>query len=152
MTATGAETSRRVLPARIRRAAGAGAGAESVRELEEMIVDWLERYGDVDAEPPESLPIVVTTLPLALLSPQPFCVHSQHAEDIIVKVEVEVPDPLAPTAAPAKEAAALIETPSWVLVTAGQDDQMEAREEMSAGPTRSPTKRLRHGVAGSQVC
>lgn len=33
---------RRVLPARIRRAAG---GAEGIRELEEMVVDWLERYG-----------------------------------------------------------------------------------------------------------
>jgi len=39
-----AEPERRVLPARIRRAAG--AGAEAVRELEEMIVDWLERFGE----------------------------------------------------------------------------------------------------------
>lgn len=37
------EPERRVLPARIRRAAG--GGAEGIRELEEMIVDWLERYG-----------------------------------------------------------------------------------------------------------
>ena len=34
---------RRVLPARIRRAAG--GGQEGIRDLEEMIVDWLERYG-----------------------------------------------------------------------------------------------------------
>lgn len=34
---------RRVLPARIRRAAG--GGQEGIRDLEEMIVDWLERWG-----------------------------------------------------------------------------------------------------------
>ncbi len=34
----------RVLPARIRRAAG--GGAEGIRDLEEMIVDWLERWGE----------------------------------------------------------------------------------------------------------
>ena len=32
------------MPARIRRAAG--SGAEGIRELEEMIVDWLDRYGE----------------------------------------------------------------------------------------------------------
>lgn len=35
---------KRVLPARIRRAAG--TGAEGIRDLEEMIVDWLERCGE----------------------------------------------------------------------------------------------------------
>jgi hypothetical protein len=34
---------KRVLPARLRRAAG--GGAEGVRDLEEMIIDWSERYG-----------------------------------------------------------------------------------------------------------
>jgi len=34
---------RRVLPARIRRAAG--GGQEGFRDLEDMIVDWLDRYG-----------------------------------------------------------------------------------------------------------
>ena len=34
---------KRVLPARIRRAAG--GGADGIRDLEEMIVDWLERWG-----------------------------------------------------------------------------------------------------------
>lgn len=44
VAASGApSSSRRVLPQRIRRAAG--GGAEGVRELEEMIVDWLERFG-----------------------------------------------------------------------------------------------------------
>lgn len=50
----GKAVERRVLPARIRRAAG---GAEGIRELEEMVVDWLERYGehsnvgDADGQP-----------------------------------------------------------------------------------------------------
>lgn len=41
----GAQTPRnkRVLPARLRRAAG--GGQDGVRDLEEMIVDWLDRYG-----------------------------------------------------------------------------------------------------------
>jgi hypothetical protein len=34
---------KRVLPARIRRAAG--GGQEGFRDLENMIVDWLDRYG-----------------------------------------------------------------------------------------------------------
>lgn len=37
------EPARRVLPARLRRSAG--GGAEGIRDLEEMVVDWLERYG-----------------------------------------------------------------------------------------------------------
>ena len=40
-TAKGPE--RRVLPARVRRAAG--GGAEGIRDIEEMVVDWLERWG-----------------------------------------------------------------------------------------------------------
>lgn len=39
-----AEPERRVLPARIRRAVG--GGVEGVRELEEMIVDWLTRFSE----------------------------------------------------------------------------------------------------------
>jgi uncharacterized protein involved in outer membrane biogenesis len=37
---------KRVLPARIRRAAG--GGQEGFRDLENMIVDWLDRYGTSD--------------------------------------------------------------------------------------------------------
>lgn len=36
---------RRVLPARVRRAAG--GGAEGIRDIEEMVVDWLERWGEL---------------------------------------------------------------------------------------------------------
>lgn len=39
------KTERRVLPARMRRAAG--GGAEGIRDIEEMIVDWLERWGEL---------------------------------------------------------------------------------------------------------
>lgn len=45
------QAERRVLPARIRRAAG--GGAEGIRELEEMILDWLDRWGRY-YEPPLS--------------------------------------------------------------------------------------------------
>lgn len=38
------ERDRRVLPARIRRVAG--GGQEGMRELEDMIIDWLNRYGE----------------------------------------------------------------------------------------------------------
>ena len=43
-SATSQEPIKRVLPPRIRRAAG--GGADGIRELEEMIVDWLERWGE----------------------------------------------------------------------------------------------------------
>lgn len=42
-TGTSVVQSKRVLPARLRRAAG--GGQDGVRDLEEMIVDWLDRYG-----------------------------------------------------------------------------------------------------------
>jgi hypothetical protein len=78
---------KRVLPARIRRAAG--GGAEGIRDLEEMIVDWLERWGQSPAllnledtanarylgaptaGPPDDLPIYLSTLPLSLIHPPP---------------------------------------------------------------------------------
>lgn len=42
--AKGKGPERRVLPARVRRAAG--GGAEGIRDIEEMVVDWLERWGE----------------------------------------------------------------------------------------------------------
>jgi len=105
---------------------------------------------------PQSLPIAITTLPIALVKPKPYFVETEKRAprptetEAAVKAEVEVKAEPG-VAQIAAGAPSLIETPSWVRVTAGEDDQMEAREEMSA-PNRSPSKRLRHGVVGSQVC
>ena len=39
-----------------------------------------------------------------------------------------------------------IQTPSWTLVKPGQDDEEEARDEVSGGVLKSPLKRLRHAL------
>ncbi len=147
---------RRVLPARIRRAAG---GAEGIRELEEMVVDWLERYGtsnwrrwreltpaDCSSGPPKALQITLATLPRALVTPKPFSVE--------VKTEVDVKPDVKPTQPEAGPSRPRIETPSWIFVRAGEDDKEEAREELAAARARlphSPTKRLRGGLVGHEV-
>lgn len=90
------------------------------------------------------MPIFITTLPHHLLHPKPYIVEVEgETKPAPAEVSIKVES--------TNDAPALIETPSWVLVTAGEDDQMEARDEMTAGPNRSPSKRLRHGVVGSQV-
>jgi hypothetical protein len=52
-----AKPGKRVLPARIRRAAG--GGAEGIRDLEEMIVDWLERWGESDLHHEEGDTLII---------------------------------------------------------------------------------------------
>ncbi|RSH81250.1 uncharacterized protein EHS24_008687 [Apiotrichum porosum] len=165
-TSAGGGGERRVLPARIRRV----GGAEGIRELEEMVVDWLERWGDVDTNPPDNLGLVLTTLPLSLVTPVPYLVDAPtnlktsaqaQAElkmDLEVKLEPKLegtpaPVPIAgPSSRPQPAAVppTRIETPSWVMVRPGEDDQMEAREEMRA-PGHSPSKRLRRGVIGAEL-
>ncbi|GMK56587.1 hypothetical protein CspeluHIS016_0304270 [Cutaneotrichosporon spelunceum] len=128
---------RRVLPARIRRAAG---GAEGIRELEEMVVDWLERFADCGSGPPKTLQIVLTTLPCALVTPKPYTVA--------VKAKNDPPQPEAGPSRPR------IETPSWMFVRAGEDDREEAREELAAARAHvphSPAKRLRGGLIGHDI-
>ncbi|BEJ13512.1 hypothetical protein CspHIS471_0306860 [Cutaneotrichosporon sp. HIS471] len=133
---------RRVLPARIRRAAG---GAEGIRELEEMVVDWLERYADCSFCPPKALQITLTTLPCALITPKPYT--------LAIKAKIDPTDPIPPQheAGPSRPR---IETPSWMFVRAGEDDREEAREELAAARARvahSPTKRLRGGLVGHEI-
>lgn len=45
----------------------------------------------------------------------------------------------------------VIETPDWMMVKAGQDDQEEAREELSAKMAASPVRRLRRLSIGDDV-
>ncbi|BEI82681.1 hypothetical protein CcaverHIS002_0305490 [Cutaneotrichosporon cavernicola] len=135
---------RRVLPARIRRAAG---GAEGIRELEEMVVDWLERYADRSSCPPKTLQITLATLPCALITPKPYTIA------IKAKAKIEPADPIPPQreAGPSRPR---IETPSWVFVRAGEDDREEAREELAAARAHvphSPAKRLRGGLVGHEI-
>ncbi|EJT48143.1 hypothetical protein A1Q1_02847 [Trichosporon asahii var. asahii CBS 2479] len=176
---------RRVLPARVRRAAG--GGAEGIRDIEEMVVDWLERWGDIDPAPPESVVVRVTTAPLKgtyavednsmQAGPSTAPMNAEHA--VTPTGATSTPGPSAPalttvlsTLAPglvpgsalagegSHVSSALntpvpgvkrIETPAWIMVKAGEDDAEEARQEMVAGPNRSPSKRLRHGVVGLEV-
>jgi hypothetical protein len=37
----------------------------------------------------------------------------------------------------------MIETPDWIKVPAGQDDEEEAKDELLAGSSTSPVRRLR---------
>lgn len=84
---------------------------------------------------------MITSLPSSLLS-STYLVGD-------VKTEVQEPKPAQPEAGPSD--ASRIETPSWVLVLPGEDDEAEAREEMAAHLLMSPTKRLRRGVVGDEV-
>ncbi|KAL1412568.1 hypothetical protein Q8F55_000315 [Vanrija albida] len=134
------ERGRRVLPARIRRAAG--GGAEGIRDIEEMVVDWLERWGDINTVPPDDLPLQLTTLPYALVTPPIYTVEASAK-------------PLSRASSPTRNGTvpdqSRIETPVWRMVRAGEDDKEEAKEELASGPGQSPTKRLRRGNVGSEL-
>ncbi|KAK6908571.1 hypothetical protein I204_06550 [Kwoniella mangroviensis CBS 8886] len=142
---------RRVLPARIRRSAG---GGEGMREVEEMIIDWLERWGEPSTTPPKQLPIHLTSLPLTYVSPP----TTKTQQDVNVPTIT-----LTPSRRKAQEGEGRlgkeekIEVPDWVMVKAGEDDKEEAREELvfglggkGKGPV-SPVKRLRRGGIGDEV-
>ncbi|ORY34604.1 hypothetical protein BCR39DRAFT_513576 [Naematelia encephala] len=156
---------KRVLPARIRRAAG--TGQEGMRDLEEMVVDWLDRFGEPCATPPDSLQIHLTTVPLSMLSPPPSTVTS-HAPAPQVTVTPTRATRFQPLASPLPRQAApldkaeLIETPSWTLVRPGEDDAEEAREELALGRglttltigrggPQSPIKRLRKPLDDTMI-
>ncbi|WWC95713.1 hypothetical protein V866_002579 [Kwoniella sp. B9012] len=142
---------RRVLPARIRRSAG---GGEGMREVEEMIIDWLERWGEPSTTPPKQLPIHLTSLPLSYVSPP----TTKTQQDVAVPTIT-----LTPSRRKAEEGEGRlgkeekIEVPDWVMVKAGEDDKEEAREELVSGlggkgkGPASPVKRLRRGGIGDEV-
>ncbi|WVQ84445.1 hypothetical protein IAT38_006597 [Cryptococcus sp. DSM 104549] len=160
----GKTVERRVLPARIRRAAG--GGAEGMREVEEMIVDWLERWGEPSTNPPDNLPVHLTTLPLDLVSPPTTNTGTSQPSAPAITL---TPSRNMPERVDAEGEAKLakeerIETPSWVMVKAGEDDEWEAKEELEmvglgAAPVAgkgkakallSPVKRLRKGGHGGE--
>ncbi|KAL7425240.1 hypothetical protein Q5752_000928 [Cryptotrichosporon argae] len=145
-----ADAARRKLPARIRRATG--GGAEGVRDLEEMIVDWLERWGEPSPAPPDDLALLLITTPLSALDP-PCYTTAAHPPVPAVTATPSLPASASTSTSPRGPAMVdvgvvleqkVIETPSWVLVRAGDDDAEEARDELSASML-SPTKRLRRG-------
>lgn len=151
---------RRVLPARIRRAAG--GGLEGMRDVEEMVVDWLQRWGEPVTIPPDRLPILLTTLPLEMLNPPPVFVPTSSStssgqeqssggppitltpsrridpastEMVTLKMEGTGKDALVDVKGEnmlGKDE--MIETPGWVMVAPGEDDEQEAREELENGP------------------
>ncbi|KAK8849781.1 hypothetical protein IAR55_005117 [Kwoniella newhampshirensis] len=157
----GKAVERRVLPARIRRTAG--GGAEGMRDVEEMVVDWLERWGEPSPTPPDNLPIHLTCIPLNLVSPPTTqadtrnqastpaitLTPSRHKAE---RIDVDGENKLS------KEER--IETPSWVMVRPGEDDEEEAKEELEVlgygkgvkgkGLT-SPVKRLRRAAIGEEL-
>lgn len=151
---------RRVLPARIRRAAG--GGLEGMRDVEEMVVDWLQRWGEPVTIPPDRLPILLTTLPLEMLNPLPVFIPMSSptssgqeqssggppitltpsrridpasTEMVTLKMEGTGKDALVDVKGEnmlGKDE--MIETPGWVMVAPGEDDEQEAREELENGP------------------
>ncbi|WVR07956.1 hypothetical protein IAU60_004999 [Kwoniella sp. DSM 27419] len=151
---------RRVLPARIRRSTG---GGEGMRDVEEMIVDWLERWGEPQLTPPDDLPIHLTSIPLASVQPptRSSYLAGPEAPSITLtptRTKSEVDQSDGKIGQEEK-----IEVPSWVMVRAGEDDQEEAREELEQGSSGhgnskravgkgpvSPVKRLRRGHIGDE--
>nr|XP_019043664.1 hypothetical protein I302_08244 [Kwoniella bestiolae CBS 10118]OCF22594.1 hypothetical protein I302_08244 [Kwoniella bestiolae CBS 10118] len=151
----GKVTERRVLPARIRRSAG---GGEGMREVEEMIIDWLERWAEPSTIPPSTLPIHLTSLPLSHVHPPPTPSTTNQQDLNVPRI----------TLTPSRRKSVVdgegegrlgqeekIEVPEWVMVKAGEDDREEAREEMvfvgkGRGVT-SPVKRLRRGGIGEEL-
>lgn len=151
---------RRVLPARIRRAAG--GGLEGMRDVEEMVVDWLQRWGEPVTIPPDRLPILLTTLPLEMLNPPPVFVPTSSStsswqeqssggppitltpsrridpastEMVTLKMEGTGKDALVDvTGENMLGKDEMIETPGWVMVAPWEDDEQEAREELENGP------------------
>ncbi|CAD6571536.1 MAG: hypothetical protein TREMPRED_000308 [Tremellales sp. Tagirdzhanova-0007] len=142
-----AEPERRVLPARIRRAAG--GGAEGIRDLEGMIVDWLERWETPCASPPDELVLQITTLPLSLVE-QTICRVGRVAPpdtDSPTRTRHLRPRSASPNVASSpRKNVKRIETPSWIFVKPGEDDKEEAKEELQRSGRKlshSPIKRLR---------
>ncbi|WWC92675.1 uncharacterized protein L201_007634 [Kwoniella dendrophila CBS 6074] len=155
---------RRVLPPRIRRSTG---GGESMREVEEMIIDWLERCSEPSITPPDNLPIYLTSIPLSYVDPPVTQIsfqqqrQQQHSEEQGItltpnsKKSIKNPE----DDGQFKEK---IEVPEWVMVKAGEDDEEEAREELVFGNIAnnnkgkgkvlvSPVKRLRRGGIGDEL-
>lgn len=99
--------------------------------------------GDINTVPPDDLPLQLTTLPYALVTPPIYTVEAS-TEQISSR-----------TASPTRNGTvpdlSRIETPEWRMVRAGEDDREEAKEELASGPSQSPTKRLRRGNVGSEV-
>lgn len=155
---------RRVLPARIRRAAG--GGLEGMRDVEEMVVDWLQRWGEPVTIPPDRLPILLTTLPLEMLNPPPVFIPTSSStssgqeqssggppitltpsrridpastEMVTLKMEGAGKDALVDVKGEntlGKDE--MIETPGWLMVAPGEDDEQEAREELENRPSVGP--------------
>ena len=108
--------------------------------------------------PPDNLPLHLTTLPLSLIHPptSPSQV-AQPAPPLITLTPTQPSHLRLSTPSPRRTAALLdnhekIETPGWVMIKPGEDDEQEAREELEGGrvvPT-SPLKRLRR-LTGDEV-
>ncbi|WVQ77516.1 hypothetical protein IAR50_007202 [Cryptococcus sp. DSM 104548] len=163
----GKAVERRVLPARIRRATG--GGAEGMRDVEEMIIDWVQRWGEPVTAPPDDMPILVTTIPLDLLQPPVATLNPSNPNAPSITLTPTRPSVSNHPFPPADTASAtttttgivdhdgeqrlkkeeMIETPGWVMVKPGDDDMEEAREELEGGGVgrvkvnTSPVKRLR---------
>ncbi|ODO03565.1 hypothetical protein L198_02413 [Cryptococcus wingfieldii CBS 7118] len=159
----GKAVERRVLPARIRRATG--GGAEGMRDVEEMIIDWVQRWGEPVTTPPDDMPILVTTISLDLLQPPVTTLFPSNPNAPTITLTPSRPSisnhpfPPADTASTTTgivdhggeqrlKKEEMIETPEWVMVKPGDDDMEEAREELGGGIGKakvhtSPVKRLR---------
>lgn len=95
--------------------------------------------------PPENMRITITSLPLELVDPPPYTVGpSVHTEQITITPHLEPGS--------SSKSQGVIETPDWVMVKAGEDDQEEAREELFTKTPVSPVRRLRVLGASDDVC
>lgn len=86
--------------------------------------------------------ITITSLPLELVDPPTYAVGpTTHTEKVTITPQPGL-----------SMGQGVIETPDWVMVKAGEDDQEEAREELSTRTPVSPVRRLRVLGTGDDVC
>jgi hypothetical protein len=98
--------------------------------------------------PPGKMRFIITSLPIDMVVPPVYTAGPiEVVEPITITPQMRAQAGPGPSTVQA--GAGVIETPDWVMVKAGQDDQEEAREELSSRIHISPVRRLRR-LSGSE--
>ncbi|RXK39708.1 hypothetical protein M231_03063 [Tremella mesenterica] len=131
-------------PTRIRRAAG--GGQEGIRDVEQMVIDWLTSYYEIPSTPPSETIIHLTTLPLSDLNPPTYVIDQSSSTP---KTALQTPTrprsfvpPSPRVPLPTREEEGKIHVPGWRVIAPGEDDREDAILEMQID-LKSPKKTRR---------
>ncbi|EIW71424.1 hypothetical protein TREMEDRAFT_71157, partial [Tremella mesenterica DSM 1558] len=131
-------------PTRIRRAAG--GGQEGIRDVEQMVIDWLTSYHEIPSTPPSETIIHLTTLPLSDLNPPTYVIDQSSSTP---KTALQTPTrprsfvpPSPRVPLPTREEEGKIHVPGWRVIAPGEDDREDAILEMQID-LKSPKKTRR---------